>query len=65
MKNEIITITAAANPTISKLIGTWEVYNVSSGMVHLCRIANGKRAAMAAKNMLNVTPEQFAELKAA
>ena len=65
MKNEIITITAAANPTFNKLIGTWEVYNVSSGMIHLCRIVNGKRAAMAAKNMMNVTTEQFAELKAA
>lgn len=65
MKNEIITVTAAANPTFSKLIGTWEVYNVTSGMIHLCRLVNGKRAPIAAKNMLNVTPEQFAELKAA
>jgi hypothetical protein len=65
MKNEIITVTAAANPTFSKLIGTWEVYNVTSGMIHLCRLVNGKRAAIAAKNMLNVTPEQFAELKEA
>jgi hypothetical protein len=65
MKNEIITVTAAASPTFSKLIGTWEVYNVTSGMIHLCRLVNGKRAAIAAKNMMNVTLEQFAELKAA
>ena len=43
----------------------WEDYNKSEGMVHLCRIKNGKRLAPSAKNLLNITPTQFAELNAA
>jgi hypothetical protein len=57
-----VTITANDNPSFAKLVGTWEVYNVTAGMVHLCRLINGKRAAIAAKNLLNLTEAQFAEI---
>jgi hypothetical protein len=60
---ERVTVTQAMQPAISKMIGTWEVYNVSPGMVHLCRIQKGKRAHLAEKNMLNISPAQFAEIK--
>jgi len=63
--NEIITITTEQIPTFDKLVGTWEVYNKSEGMVHLCRVKNGKRMTPSAKNLLNVTPAQFDELNAA
>ncbi len=63
--NAIITITAEQIPAFDKLIGTWEVYNKSEGMVHLCRIKNGKRLAPSVKNLLNITPAQFAEIQAA
>lgn len=67
MKNEIITITAAMNPIIDKLVGTWEVYNKCGDRYCIARVGkNGKKLSPKnPNNIMALTESQMAEARAA